>query len=469
MALTVNPMNPILPQNMGIQLPPQYQKQMPQQGGQIPYPTTVKPRVPIAYPQTNTAAATHQPTVMTRRTPVGYQSPIMTANPQQQPRPSMAPGYPTTQQPQPYQPPIYNPQNNYARETLVSRLLANPTSMNHATMQKMYQGIADQAAPTLQNNIQGIRESLGSRGLGDSGIAANMELQARMGNAANLSDAMRQIQVQGATQNFQDMQNTLNTALQQQTGVGGLNLQQLLGMGEQGLTARGQDIQQMLGMAGEATTQRGQDIQRLLGLTGEETSRRGQDIQQLLGLGEQGLTQRQQDISQMLGLRSQDIERELGLSGLDVQTLLGLGSQGVQRELGLGQIDLSRQLGLGEQAMNYSNMQNDWFNQDREYNMRLANQLFGIGSAGQSQQMDLMNSLLGLAGQGTQYENNLSNQIWNQLQSMYAGPQVTQLSQWGFQNNQQQPEQAPDWMSALGVAGGVAGGVGGLLTGIGAL
>lgn len=56
------------------------------------------------------------------------------------------------------------------------------------------------------------------------------------------------------------------------------------------------------------------------------TAYRGQDIQQLLGLGEQALTQRGQDLSQILGLRGQDLNQESTLRGQDIQNELGKAS-----------------------------------------------------------------------------------------------------------------------------------------------
>lgn len=112
------------------------------------------------------------------------------------------------------------PSIDSGRVAILQQLLANPQSFSPQVQQQIMQGLTDTSNQQLQGQMRGINEDAAARGLSMSGIPVAMGQQAYDTSNANLMNAQRQLGSQAALQNFQDMGNTANLALNQQTQMG---------------------------------------------------------------------------------------------------------------------------------------------------------------------------------------------------------------------------------------------------------
>lgn len=223
---------------------------------------------------------------------------------------------------------------NDGRTQLLQQLLANPTSFTPQVQQQIMQGLTGQADLNLQGQMRSINEDAAARGLSQSGIPIQSGMQAYDARNSNLMDAQRQLGSQAALQNFQDMGNTANLALNQQTQ-------------------------------------------------------------------------------------------------------------------------------MGQNAMNYQQMQNNQFNEDRSYGINLANQQYQLGSAGRNDQLGYLTNLLNLSQGGQTNDQNQINWLTNLIQNQYRNVDAnSQLQQ--FNTNYYQPQQSGgnnnSWLQGLMQLGGTLGG-----------
>ncbi len=109
---------------------------------------------------------------------------------------------------------------NQGRVDLLAQILQNPDAISPEIQRLMYQGIADKAALGEQDAIRQLQETMGARGLGDSGIQSDQIRRVLMGTERNLGEAQRDIGIAAAETNWQSRMDAMNAALGHQLGMG---------------------------------------------------------------------------------------------------------------------------------------------------------------------------------------------------------------------------------------------------------
>lgn len=138
------------------------------------------------------------------------------AAPQQkmQTGPGIPQGVPTTP------PQTAAPSIDQGRVNVLQGLLANPESLGADTQRMMFQRMADQAEVARMAGNREATERLAGRGFGNTGMLDYNRMMNNLAAQGQLTNAMRDIGILSATQNFGDRMNVANLALNQQLGMG---------------------------------------------------------------------------------------------------------------------------------------------------------------------------------------------------------------------------------------------------------
>lgn len=114
---------------------------------------------------------------------------------------------------------------NGQRVDLMSQILSNPESMTPEVINSMVAQMRDSRDLRAQDMQRRLKEEYAGRGMGESGVLDRLLFDESLAANADIVNAERGIRTDAARTNFNDRINSVNTALQQALGMGGLALQ----------------------------------------------------------------------------------------------------------------------------------------------------------------------------------------------------------------------------------------------------
>lgn len=227
--------------------------------------------------------------------------------------------------------------------------------LNPQTQQLLMQRQQQTTGNQLMSQERRMREDAATMGNIGGGDLANQMFQARLAADTSNNNFGRDLAIEAENRRFSDGMAQAEFGLNQQMGLGGLdlqrqglNLERELGQGRLALdrNTAGQQFQLGQGQLGLGQDRLGLDrfaterelgladrrlgLEEQLGRGGLDLQRQGLDLDRELGRGQLGL-----------GRDSLGLERELGRGGLDLQR----DNLNLERELGRGGLDLQRDLG----------------------------------------------------------------------------------------------------------------------------
>ncbi len=287
----------------------------------------------------------------------------------------------------------------------------------------------------LKSQAQTLAEQLGLGQLGVSQAAQALSEQLGLGQlglgqrAQSLTEELGrgELELKSAAQTLAEQLGYGQLGLGQQE----LGLKSELGRGQLGLGQQELGLKSELGRGQLGVSQSAQALAERLGLGELALKGQAQQLAEALGLGELGLSQQRFGLETELGRRGQTLQENLGYGQLgisqqaqDLAQMLGIGN------LGISQADqaFKERMGMGDAQMQYQQMLQDQFNQDRAFQSQLAQQMFGLGQAGTAQQMGLMGEFANLIGQGEQWNQNKVNDLWSRAMQLYATPDIAPFS-----------------------------------------
>lgn len=145
------------------------------------------------------------------------------------------------------------------------------------------------------------------------------------------------------------------------------------------------------------------------------------------GLGDSGILQDQ--------LFRGDLARQATLAGEGRNIAQQAALTNFNDRQQVANLALQHQLGIGGLGLQNAEFQNSMYNQDRQYQMQLAQMMANLGGQAQQQQSSLLGQLGGLIGSGLGYNDQLLNLIYGQGMQRYADPNVSAVPQTGYAPN----------------------------------
>jgi len=117
------------------------------------------------------------------------------------------------------------------------------------------------------------------------------------------------------------------------------------------------------------------------------------------------------------------------------------------------QAALTQQLGMGGLGLQHAQLENQTFNQDRQFQLQLAQQVFDTMLGGQQQQSNLLGQFNALISGGMNWQDAIRNVIMQQANARYADPNVGSVQQTGYA-----PNPYLDYLSSQNASSGGGGG-----------
>ena len=359
---------------------------------------------------------------------------------------------------------------------LATQIAQNPMSLGQSTQDAIYQQGADQIARQTQDVQRQLAEQANASGRFQGGGLDKAMLDAQISGMGQRADLRRDIGIQAARTNFNDLLN----ANQAQQGDISRQFGQALGAGQFGQGINQNQFQNLLAGAGLQqqgvqnqfgnqlnAAQFGQNTLNSLWGQGQQNAQLGlqnqnQQFNQALGAGgfEQNIlnnrfNQGQQTAGLEMGLQNQQFGQGMQSAGLEQQDL--------QRQfgnlLGTNQFQLGAEGQLANQQLAQNQQNLGAYQQNFQNQFGLANSMYGAGQAADQRNLGLWDRLTGAQSQGMDYNNQLMQQILAQRATQVAPmaiPSAPAFNQnvggggGGGGGN--------DWMTALaGLAGKFAG------------